>query len=210
LALKLVYSAVKGELGQALVALANPIAVAATGAIRDAAAQVKSEGRAAIASGGFGPKWQNALRVNVYPQRGLALDPAALAFHKIPYAGIFETGGRIAGKPLLWVPISGTPARVSGQRFTPKTFTQQIGPLVFFKSRKGLPLLASPISGRPTSKLTVARFRKGQAGQGSNIQLQPVFVGLPVVNIRARFNLHAVFQRAQASLGEFYLQNLKP
>lgn len=208
--LRLVYSAVKGELGQALQAFSVPIAAAATGAIKDAAAQIKTQGRAAIASGGFGQKWQNALRIEVYPKSGTSINAAALAHHKIPYAGIFETGGTIAGKPLLWVPLTGTPARIAGMRFTPRLFTSLIGPLVLIKRPGKRPLLASPISGRPTSKITVARFRRGQQGLGKNISLQPIFVGVPSVQIRKKFDLQAVFLSAQSSLPTFYLNNLKP
>lgn len=211
MALSLVYSAVRGELDEKLRAIYQPIAAAAQGAIKDAAEQVKREGRAAIGAAGFGSKWQNALRVEVYPKSGASANAAALAHHKIPYAGVFETGATIAGKPLLWVPISGTPARVSGRRLTPKSFTQLIGPLVPIKSAKGLPLLASPISGgRAGSRVTVARLRRGQRGTSNNISLQPVFVGLPRVNIRKRFGLQAVFQRALAGLPEGYARNLKP
>lgn len=209
MALSLVYSAVQGELDKALRALNEPIAVAATGAIKDAAAQVKKEGRAAIAAGGFGQKWQNALRVDIYPAAGTSINAAARAKHNIPYAGVFETGATIFGKPLLWIPISGTPARISGQRFTPKTFTALIGPLVSIKTRNGRPLLAAPISGRPTSKVTVARLRRGTRGQGNNIALQPVFVGVPAAQIRKRFDLQAVFERAQQGLADGYLRNLK-
>lgn len=206
---RLVYSATKGELGQALQKLADPIAVAAQGAVKDAAAQVKTEGRAAISAGGFGQKWQNALRVNVYPPSGNSINAAAFAFHKIPYANVFASGARIPGRPLLWIPITGSPSRISGQKFTPRTFTQLIGPLVSIKSKKGVPLLASPISGRPTSKITVARLRKGQKGQG-NTFLQPVFIGVSAVNIRQKFDLQAVFNRAQEGLAAGYLRNLKP
>lgn len=209
MALSLVYSAAQGELNQALRDLYKPIASAATGAVKDAAAQIKTQGRAAIASGGFGQKWQNALRVEVYPKAGTSANAAALAHHKIPYAGVFETGATIAGKPLLWIPISGTPARISGQRFTPRIFRALIGPLVSIKTRNGRPLLAAPISGRPTSKVTVARLRRGTRGQGNNIALQPVFVGVPAAQIRKRFDLQAVFERAQQGLADGYLRNLK-
>jgi hypothetical protein len=210
MALQLVFSAVKGEFDQALRAIYQPIAAAATGAIKDAAAQVKTEGRAAIANGGFGRNFQNALQVNVYPKTGTSANAAALAFHKIPYAGVFQTGADISGKPLLWVPVSDSPARASGQWLTPKTFPQLIGPLVAIKSKKGLPILASPISsGRASSRVTVARLRKGQRGQGTRITLQPIFIGLSQVRLTQRFDLLAVFRKAQAQLGQFYLNNLK-
>ena len=31
------------------------------------------------------------------------MGPAALIFHKISYAGIFEEGGTINGNPVLWI-----------------------------------------------------------------------------------------------------------
>lgn len=215
MALRLVYSAVQGELDQALRAIYQPIAAAATGAIKDAAAQIKTEGRAALGAAGLGQKWQNALRVEIYPKSGVSANAAALAHHNIPYAGVFETGADVSGKPLLWIPLSGSPARVAGRRLTPRTFAQTVGPLVAIKSKTGLPLLASPIAGgRPGSKVTVARLRKGQRGPAGGralpVTLQPIFFGIPVIHQRQRFNLQAVFDRAQAGLGEGYLHNLNP
>jgi hypothetical protein len=210
---RLVFSAVQGDFDRAFRAIYQPIAAAATGAVNDAAAQVKSEGRANIAAGGFGKNWQNALQVEVYPRSGVSANAVAFAHHKIPYADVFEYGAQIRGKPLLWVPITGTPARVGGHRLTPRVFTQQIGPLLLLssKNRNKPPLLASPITGRHGTKITVAKLRRGQSRLGLGTErLQPVFVGLSQVTIRQRFNLHAVFQHAAEGLADGYLRNLKP
>ncbi len=210
MALKLVYSAIRGELEQAFKQIYDPIAKAATGAITDAAAQIKAQGRANIAAAGMSSKWQNALRVETYPQKGVSANAALLAHHKIPYAGVFETGAIIHGKPFLWIPLTGTPARVGGRTLTPRVFAQSIGPLTSIRSRTGKPILAAPISGRTGSKITLARLRRGSRGQGANIQLTPIFIGVPSIHIRARFGLQAVFQRAAAGLGAGYLNHLNP
>jgi hypothetical protein len=60
------------------------------------------------ASGNFGEKWTSGLHVN---QDGSAPSIRLYMSHDIPFAHIFETGGTIQGKPLLWIPISGTDAQ---------------------------------------------------------------------------------------------------
>src|SRR6476660_1747564 len=66
--------------------LQAPIATAATAAMKDAGDVAKRVGRSSIAAAGFSRKWQNALRVNIYPAQGESLRPAAFIFHKIRYA----------------------------------------------------------------------------------------------------------------------------
>ena len=77
----------------------KPIAKAATAAMKDAGDVAKRTGRSSIASAGFSRKWQNALRVNIYPAQGDSMRPAAFIFHKIRYAGVFEEGAVISGQP---------------------------------------------------------------------------------------------------------------
>src|SRR3954453_19221142 len=89
----------------------RPLAKAATAAVREAGEIAKRDGRASIAAAGFSRKWQNALRVNIYPLQGDSLRPAAFIFHKIRYAGVFEQGAVIAGQPFLWLPLPTVPLR---------------------------------------------------------------------------------------------------
>ena len=98
--------------------LQKPIAKAATAAMKDAGDVAKRTGRSSIASAGFSRKWQNALRVNIYPAQGDSMRPAAFIFHKIRYAGVFEEGAVIRGQPLLWLPLGNVPVR-RGRPMTP-------------------------------------------------------------------------------------------
>lgn len=79
-----------------------------TAALNMAASMIKEQGDKDIRAGGkFGSSWTDAYKVEASPVLGnmrinMSLDK--------PGAGIFETGGTIKGKPLLWIPLSGTDA----------------------------------------------------------------------------------------------------
>jgi hypothetical protein len=169
---------------KAMTATYGQIAHAATGAIKEAADLAKSASRANIASAGFSTRWQNALRANVYPQSGESVDAAALIFHKIGYAGIFEHGGPIAGKPLLWLPIEKN--LPGGNRLTPKKWIAQFGPLQAVK-RGGKTLLVGKIGGKSV----------------------PLFIGVAAVNMPKKFDVIATVKKVAQQLPELYARNLK-
>jgi len=72
-----------------------------------AAALIEERAKADIAGAGFGGSWVSGLHVTV--DGGLKNMRISME-HDDPRVGIFETGGRIEGNPLLWIPISGTDA----------------------------------------------------------------------------------------------------
>ena len=212
--LRFVYSAVKGEFAQQVQALETPIAVAATAAITDASNYIKATGRAQIRAAGFSARWANALRVNVYPKKGVSIDAALFAYHRIPYAGVFDTGMTIAGNPMLWLPLPGVPARFGGHRLTPKVFAASVGPLHSVNLPGKPPMLAAymPESSDPT-KITVRKLKSGalrrvQRGPNSVISV-PIFYGISQVQLKAKFHLDQVFTRARANLGEYYAQHIQ-
>ena len=113
----------------------KPVAEAAVAALRETAANAVQEGRKNIAgAGAFGPKWQSGLQylTKGAQEGGLpSLQAKAIVFHKIGYAGVFEYGATIQGKPLLWIPTvrGAPPARRSGKRLTSATVRGQ--PMLF-------------------------------------------------------------------------------
>jgi len=206
---KLRFDTPRGEIQKTIEAITHPIATAATLAITDAANQVKVRGRARIRQAGFSKRWENALRVNVFPQRGVSVDAAAYVFHKIPYAGVFEEGAKISGKPMLWIPFPNVSGKIGGRKMTPRLFIQRIGPLHIIKVPGKAPMLASYVSaGADTKKLTTAKLRAGvrrKNAKGSKaVKSVPVFFGVSMVTLQARFGLKAVFTAARASLKGFY------
>jgi hypothetical protein len=175
----------------------RPIAKAATAAIREAGDIAKRNGRASIAAAGFSRKWQNALRVNIYPPQGDSMHPAAFIYHKIRYAGVFEEGTVIGGQPLLWLPLAGVPLR-RGRPMTPAQYTRSIGPLVSVE-RPGKPplLFAKPRAGR--------RGRRA----ATRVERKPLYIGLSNVAITKRFDIKGAAQKAAAQLPALYAKNLR-
>ena len=183
------------------------MAVAATAAMKDVGNLAKSQARASIAAGGFGSKWQNALRVDVYPTGASSLKPAAFVYHKIPYAAVFQDGATIAGKPMLWIPL------FKGRRLTPRQFEQQVGPLSLIKRPGKPPILATII--RTTDKklgkgASLALFKRGfdqkTAGTG---HIVPAFVGVPTVTDPQKFDVKSAVSSAADQFGELYAKNFK-
>lgn len=224
--MKIVFDAAKGQFAEAMAKKQGIVAAAGTGAIQDAALQVKREGRAAIARAGFSVRWQNALRVNVYPQTGASTDATAYVFHNIKYAGIFERGGTIKGSRLLWLPLPAAPLKIGRERVTPRLYIERIGPLHAIRRPGKRPLLAAYVSaerlgsGKAVSLGALrrgarsARRQQAAAGFGGRVRgprlvSLPLFVGIPSVRIRARFGLAAIFEKARRGLAAAYLRHLK-
>lgn len=226
--MKLTYEPDNEQWKAATRAMRGTIAGAATGAIRDAANQVKRQGRAKIAAAGFSKRWQNALRADVYPKRGTSIGAAAFVYHKIPYAGVFERGATIKGSPFLWLPLPAAPQYIGGRRATPRLYIQRVGPLISIKRPGKRPLLAGQIQAARGAalrgkRLTVAQLRRGQrdarrasanAAFGGKARrfatiVVPLFVGLPSTHIRARFGLSEVFEAARRGLPAAYQKNLR-
>jgi hypothetical protein len=176
---KLVFSAQEGVIEQLVDEIEQEIDAARQGAVRDAAALAVKQGRANIAAAGFSSRWQRALTYNFYPNEGD--DPAALVFHRIPFAGVFERGVTIQGRPLLWLPIE-----------------QNLPHGVRSPKQYGRDLVSVNIAGKPP--LLFDKFNR-LAG--------PLFFGARSVDIRKRFDLMRIFAAAAERLGEFYRRRIK-
>ncbi|AZO54901.1 hypothetical protein EJ077_16690 [Mesorhizobium sp. M8A.F.Ca.ET.057.01.1.1] len=210
------YSYGKGEFASAMASIKNPIAAAGTGAMKELADMVKREGRQNMASAGFSNRFQNTFRGQIYPTDRNSIDAAAVLYSKVRYSNIFETGGDIGGKPLLWLALPSTPKRIGRQKMTPQLYVRQIGPLFTIERPGKAPLLAANIgvSARQRAagnvgKISNARLRKGASGVGAK-QAVPLFVGIPSVSIKDKLQIREITERAAGRLGELYFKHLNP
>jgi hypothetical protein len=145
-----------------------------------------------------------ALRVDIYPRRGNSLSATAHIYHKIPYAGVFEEGATIRGRPRMWIALPNAPQRLGRKPMTPELFRQRIGPLAFVKRPGSNPLLfAKAKAGRNTTKVSLPRFRSGGRGEGPLVSV-PVFVGVSSVAIRKRLNITRIVRQARDRLPRLY------
>lgn len=218
---RLEFSYPKGAFRSAFNKQSQAIALAATATIRDAAAEVLARGAANIASAGFSSRWQKGLRAVVTPKAGPATAEASVhVFHSRGFATVFETGARISGKPLLWLPLPTLPDKIGGRWMTPKNFVKSIGPLHTIKAPGKPPLLGAYMSGLVGSKVTIAKLRRGSALARLGVRSRRgaygakgvvstiVFVGISQVSIRRRWNLTGVYAAAVENLGANYARHL--
>ncbi len=209
----------KGAFLAAFMAAEQPIAEAATRAVTQAAEEAKTGARATIAAAGFGRKWQNALRADVYPRgRETSIDAAAHIYHRIPYAWVFDEGATIRGNPMLWIPLSHAPQKIGRFRATPERYTRLIGPLQYMRQPGGPPLLAAKIGmtrarakTEKLPKISLAAAKKGVKGGGKRrvIRSVPMFIGISTVQLRRRFEITRIVRAAATRLGALYFKHLK-
>jgi len=147
------------------------ITVAAVAAVRETADNAVNEGRSNIAGAGrFGPKWQQGLQFRM--EQGEA---RATIFHKIGYAGVFEHGATIQGKPVLWIPTrrGGPPARRSGKKLTSATVRGR--PMLFDandRDRHRKPLYVGVPSVRIPKKWRITEIVKEHAARIAGLFLK--------------------------------------
>lgn len=192
--------------------LAKQMSVATLAAVTEAGDLAKTGGRTSIAGGGFSSKWQNALRSKVYENKEKPMGPAALVWHKIVYSSVFERGESVAGKPLLWLPLPQVPLGKGSHPLTPAQYVGRIGPLVSAKRPGGKPMLLGRGTRRNISRATekVVRVRKKAVKSGSILgDWVPLFIGVPKVDERKRFDVHGAAVAAAAKLPALYDKHMK-
>lgn len=198
--LKVVFEFIKGDANEVFGSVKNPLAVTETKAMRLLGDDIKKQGRAEIRRGGLSGRWANALRVQVYPQRGQSLEPAVWIWHKIPYAGIFEKGGVVRGKPILWVPLSSMPKKIAGKRPSPRSMGQHL----IYVDRGGQPPL---LVGKPPSGFRKGRTKasRGFHARYAESKFAPLFIGLTSAHIRKRFSLQRLFETLAARIESYII-----
>jgi len=212
--MKVIYTAIRGEMEKEFNRLSKPIAKAATATIREAARLVKKEFKTEFSGAGFSARTANAGRASIKPKTGDSINCSATFFLKPAYLSVFEKGATIHGKPLLWLPLDGVPIGDRGRQLSPKQYIQRIGPLHSSRRGSSKPLLFGKGTGatirRATSK--AVSFRKNKttrAGQFRGAVNVPLFVGVPFVKIPKRVNLAGIVKRAGDNIGKLYLKNIQ-
>lgn len=217
--MKLSIAGKPGEFQRAFDGMLDPIEKAAAAAAKDAQTEIVAGGRANIASAGFSGRWQRGLLVKI---SGKGLRTSVHARHRVNFATLFETGGRIAGKRgLLWLPLPTVPKKIGKAAMTPRNFVHLIGPLFTMRVPGKPPLLGAYMQGLAGSKVSLAKLRAGSAlarlgvrGRGGGkasrgVVATPVFHGVSSVTIRRRWNLRAVYDQAQRNLPINFANRLK-
>lgn len=209
----------QGDIARLIFSRYDVIAEASQSAVEGAGDIMKRQARKSIARAGFSRGWQQALRVNTYPQRPkTSVNAAILIYHKIFYAKVFETkpSTSIAGKPKMWIPLPHAPKKIGGKPLTAARVVQRFGPMVKGRSKRGTPLLGLPIrvKGGVNSPLPpqislgflAQGYRKPKPGTLRTIWL---FHGRDKVTIPRKFRIEEAIDAGMAQLGNLFLENLE-
>lgn len=176
---------------------------AASFGLDDVGTDIKNQGRLSIASAGFSKRWQNALRVTRYPRRETSVNAALDIRHKVPYAGVFEYGATIKGKPFLWVPAKGVPRKRGRNTVTPSYFHRNIAPLRAINVRGRPYLVANVATGR-------GRRRKNKRTGGSIAQRPNIiFIGVRQADHKKKFDVSGAVRRGELKFATYYTQRLR-
>lgn len=217
--LSIKYQTKEGEFEEKIVGNYLTIEDAATAAARTAGDIIKAGGRASIAASGFSTRWQNALRVDVYPKRGTSANPAVFIYHNIGYAGAFEEPTTIKGDPWLWLPLRHTPRKAHGEKLDPENL-ELFGIKLFKMKDTNPPLLAANVRmtdrRAATGKISLSLLRRGASkttARGNKrqgvVRAIPLFVGKKQVNLTKRFGIYTIVENAAAQLPALYAAHLK-
>lgn len=199
-------------------ALKTPASKAIVGAFRDAAKLIQDQARSEIGASGLGARMVKGFTAKVVVPNGQELSPVMVGHHRVGYANIFEHGGTIKGHPWLWLPLPTAPKAVGKRRMTPKVYFETIGPLHMIRRPGKAPLLAGDSLRAPPrgSQATAGTLRTGArnakdrrgGGKGRRTVSVPIFVGVPVVKIRDRLNVSAIYTRVRALLPDLYRKRM--
>lgn len=211
MSVKIKYSTPAGVFEKAFYGSSQKIIEAAHDAIAEAGSVIKTKARSDIISSGLGQGFVNALRVDIYPKQRKSINASAHVYHKIPYAGVFEEGATIRGRPFLWIPMSLTPKKIGRERMTAQLFEQRIAPLDFVKQPGHRPLLVAKMKAgrsKTVSKITLPRLRAAANSTDGPFISVPLFVGINTVNVRKRLNIGKIVRNARDSLVQLYAKNI--
>lgn len=147
------------------------------GAAKDVAEYVVAKGRADISKAGrFGARWTEGFKGKVTEGGGFIKVSFTMA---VPYWRIFQKGGTIHGRPLLWIPLSfAADAQGKNARDYP-------GKLFRVDRKGGAPLL---MAGKPA---------------------QPKYFGKESVNIPKKFHLIEIIREGADKMKKFYSNRMK-
>ncbi len=150
---------------------------------KTAAAEIEQRGRVEIAQGGrFGRNFVFSFHAQRLAKKR-AKATIIRVWDTLPFFNIFEEGGVVRGKPLLWIPIS-----TQKERF--KLTSPQAYGAGLFSRRKGsnkVPLLMAKVGG----------------------EALPMFFGVPSVTIPKKFDTLSIIKDVNAKIPGMYADLLR-
>lgn len=206
------------DLATAFRGLEGEQAAALTKAMQGATGTLKDNLRTQIIAEGLGIRLANTWRANAYPQSGNSLNPAGYAWSNAP--AIIDAFSRdnvirpSGGKKFLWIPTKNVPRkggrRGSTGRMSPfeveVAFNQD---LIVRKWKNGRALAFVSVIRARNKRGGFRKVTRGRVAQGRDAETILMFVLVPQVATRKRFDLQDAADHAAADFVERYEQAVR-
>lgn len=177
---------------------------AVTAGIREATEGLKQELRAQIIGAGLGARLARTWRSETYPKGSTSIRAAGLVWSAAPMVvRAHGEGALIRGREGLWlaIPLPTAPKRVMGKRVTPGNLERAWGIRLRFVYRRGQPSLLVATLRPSGGKRGGFRAPSAKAMRtGTGLASVPMFLLVPQVRLRARFNVDRAARKWQDAL----------
>jgi hypothetical protein len=209
--MRLFLASARGEFEKGFAEMHRPIFEAGDKAMKEVKDDAKKAGRAEMVRAKFSPRFANALRTRTYKDKEAGRSIAAgFLWVRSAWIGAHEDGANIAGKPLLWLPLRGTPKR-RGKPIKPADVPGKL-----FTIPGAKPMLAARVrvaKSQATArepKVTMAALNRGDAPGRGVLRSVPLFIGIRSVTLPKRMDVTGAIERVTNRLPELYVKHLRP
>lgn len=218
---RLAVNSVADALRDSILSMDQPVRDACTAAIVTAGSNTIILGAANITAKLKGQKLAKSWTARYFPGNvkgrpaKASIDAAVWCYSRIPFLELFEDGGQITGKPLLWIPLRNAPQTI-GKGITRGHLTpakvRAAGVKLFSIQRAGKPpLLAAQINAgaafsRGLRNVNLSKLKKSKGPAKVTV---PLFFGVARVTIRKKLDLKGIAQIQRDALPTYYVNNLK-
>lgn len=191
-------AAIQGDLAKVMAAEVKAAERAVTAGVNRQTVALKTDLRRQIVSAGMGQRLANTWRGRVYPSGQPSISAAGWVWSKAPEIVSAHASGsviRARRGAYLAIPLPAA-GRAGRERMTPRLFEQQTGQRLRFVPRpRGGALLVLD-----RGRLTKRGIVRVAGARARSVATVPLFVLVPMVRLRKRFDVQSVASRRVAEL----------
>lgn len=205
-------AALQGDLKKIMAQEIKAAEQAVTSGVRLATEGLKTELRGQVTSAGLGNRLAKTWRGQVYPKGTLSLNAAGFVWNNAPnIVGAYGSGAvvRAHNGRFLAIPTPAAGKFAMCQKITPERWQQLHGKkLRFVYRRSGVSLLvADDMRARKGKRGGFANASATVIRTGRGLTTVPIFILVPQVTIKKRFDIDSVGQKWSGQLPRLILQN---
>lgn len=205
-------AALQGDLKKIMAQEVKAAEQAAMNGMRQATDGLKQELRGQVTGAGLGQRLANTWRGKVFPQGQASLNAAGFVWNNAPkIVGAYAHGTVIHARnsQFLAIPTSAAGKLAMRQKMTPERWQKIHGKKLLFIYRRNAPslLVAENMRARKGKRGGFADASATALRTGRGLTTVPVFILIPQVNVKKRFDIDSVAQKWIARAPQLMIQN---